>query len=99
MEMGTNGNILGKEFCYARNADVAVRNYRILHPEYDTMRAVAIGYADNKKHPGPFEMMPDDEQEYLHRIRDNSDEKYAMRKGDGIPMGGTFVPVGESELE
>ena len=93
VDMGTNGTVLGKEFCYARNSDIALEEYKKLHPEYDTFHFTLLGYANERKHPDPFEVMPSDEQEYLHKTRCEVGVKYAMQRKPSI----SFVKAGERE--
>jgi len=94
IEMGNNENSLGKDFCYARNAHIAVEEMKKIH-NFKICRAVVLGEADISRHPEPFELMPEDEKRYLNDKRGKIGEKYSARPS--ILSQGTFVPIGEMD--
>ena len=43
-------------------------------------KAYKLGETDYRKHPGPFEVLPKDEEDYLRKIRSTVGEEYAERR-------------------
>lgn len=82
VEMGHHPNVEEIAFCYARNKDYAVDNFRKAYKDrhYNLFRTFKVGMADFKKHPGPFELLPKDEEEYIRKIRSTVGEWYAERR-------------------
>lgn len=84
IEMGHHPNVEEIAFCYARNKDCAVANFQTIYKDrrYNLFRTYKVGMADNKKHPGPFELLPKDEEEYIRKIRSTVGEWYAERRNN-----------------
>lgn len=82
MEMGQYPDVAEIAFCYARNSDIATENMKIIFMDrrYNMFKAYKLGETDYKKHPGPFEVVPKDEEEYLRKIRSTVGEEYAERR-------------------
>ena len=80
--MGHNGAIERTEYCYARNSSTALYEYqqKFRDKKYDTFKAVVFGETNIKKHPGPFEEMPDDEVKIITERNIASAPAYSMRK-------------------
>ena len=84
IEMGHHPNVEEIAFCYARNKDCAVANFQTIYKDrrYNLFRTYKVGMADNKKHPGPFELLHKDEEEYIRKIRSTVGEWYAERRNN-----------------
>ena len=82
VEMGHHPNVEEIAFCYARNKDCAVDNFQMIFKDqrYNLFRTYKVGVADSKKHSGPFELLPKDEEEYIRKIRSTVGEWYAERR-------------------
>lgn len=80
-------------YCYARNAGLAIENYKQLFKEekYDHFRAKMFGEADVRVHDKPFEPMTKEEVEYISKNGLAKADAYAQRKST-LPQG-EFVPV------
>lgn len=84
VEMGHYPNVEEIAFCYARNKDFVVNSMRVIFKDrrYDMFKAYKLGETDYRKHPGPFEVLPKDEEEYLRRTKSTVGEEYAERRRD-----------------
>lgn len=84
VEMGHHPNVEEIAFCYARNKECAVSNFQKIYKDrrYNLFRTYKVGEADNKRHPGPFELLPKDEEEYIRKIRSTVGEWYAERRNN-----------------
>ena len=84
VEMGHHPNVEEIAFCYARNKEYAVDNFQMIYKDrrYNLFRTFKVGIANNKKHPGPFELLPKDEEEYIRKIRSTVGESYAERRNN-----------------
>lgn len=84
VEMGHYPNVEEIVFCYARNKDCAVDNFQTIYKDrrYNLFRTYKVGMANYKKHPGPFELLPKDEEEYIRKIRSTVGEWYAERRNN-----------------
>ena len=82
IEMGYHPDVKEIAFCYARNSDFAVDNMKLIFKDrrYNMFKAYKLGETDYKKHPGPFEVLPKDEEDYLRKIRSTVGEEYAERR-------------------
>lgn len=80
VEMGRNGEVLQKEFCYARNAVYAVDGMRKEYDSYTNYNAIPVGDVDINLHPGFYERVSQEEDAYLKTHRCTTGEKYSMRK-------------------
>lgn len=108
VEMGHHPNVEEIAFCYARNKDYAIDNFQMIYKDrrYNLFRTFKVGMADSRKHPGPFELLPKDEEEYIRKIRSTVGEWYAERRNNisGLFESAVFSPkrgdpVQESEDE
>lgn len=96
VEFRNNDELKETRFCYARNASVIKEEYRNLCKEYkyNHMDIIVFGAANIKKHPGPFEEMPQDEVNYLLSNNLGTANAYSNRKDNkGIPQDAMFVPA------
>lgn len=84
IEMGHHPNVEEIAFCYARNKDYVIDNFHMIYKDrqYNLFRTFKVGMADVKKHPGPFELLPKDEEEYIRKIRSTVGERYAERRNN-----------------
>lgn len=82
VEMGKFPEVKEIAFCYARNKDYAVDNMKVIFKDrhYDMFRAYKLGETDYIRHPGPFEVLPKDEEEFLRRTKSTVGEEYAERR-------------------
>lgn len=85
-------------FCYARNADTAIKGYKQIFKDekYDYYSAVMFGNADRKRHPGPFEIMTKEEADIVINKKLADADAYSNRREPMIPRvipSGEFVPV------
>lgn len=80
--MGHGDKVDKVSYCYGRNMGVVVPEYQKQFSEekYDSIKVKMIGIADIKKHPGPFEPMPQDEIDYILKNNIGQAEKYAYRR-------------------
>ena len=80
--MGHNDSIERTEYCYARNSSTALAEYtqKFKDEKYNTFKAVMFGEANRKKHPGPFEEMPEDEVKALKEHNIGNAPAYSMKK-------------------
>lgn len=108
IEMGHHPNVEEIAFCYARNKECAVSNFQKIYKDrhYNLFRTYKVGEADRRRHPGPFELLPKDEEEYIRKIRSTVGEWYAERRNnisrvlESIDFSGeSGDPVQESEAE
>lgn len=98
VEMGAHGAPAETRYCYARNAGVAVEEFKKICKDlkYDYFKATPFGDVDIKHHPGPFELMPEDEVAYIKQRKYGEAQLYSNRKdrrGPQIPEDAVFVPV------
>ena len=93
IDLGHNGTVEYQTFCYARNAKIATEYYKEKYHDkkYDTVKAVAFGTADEHKHPGPFEELPQEEINYLTSHHIGFEEVYSHKPN--IPTDGEFIPI------
>lgn len=84
VEMGHHPNVEEIAFCYARNKECAVSNFQKIFKDqrYNLFKTYKVGMTDNKKHPGPFELLPKDEEEYIRKIKSTVGESYAERRNN-----------------
>lgn len=84
VEMGNHPEVKEIAFCYARNSDVAVSSMQTIfkNRHYNMFKAYKLGETDYRKHPGPFEVLPKDEEEYLRKIKSTVGERYAERRSN-----------------
>lgn len=96
IEMGHYPNVDEIAFCYARNKEIVEENFKDISKKknFNLFRVYKIGIADNRKHPGPFELLPKDEEAYIRKIRSTVGELYAERRND-VP--GVFESIDVSK--
>jgi hypothetical protein len=84
VEIGHHPNVEKVEFCYARNSSYAIYNFQEIYKDqrYNMFKTYKVGEVDYKKHPGPFELLPKDEEEYIRKIRSTVGEEYAERRNN-----------------
>ena len=84
VEIGHHPEVEEIAFCYARNKDYAISSFQQIYKDrrYNLFRTYKVGEANNKKHPGPFELLPKDEEEYIRKIRSTVGEWYAERRNN-----------------
>lgn len=84
VEMGHHPDVKEITFCYARNKDCVLEHMKTIFKDrhYNMFRTYKLGETDPRKHPGPFEILPKDEEQYLRKIRSTVGEEYADRRRD-----------------
>lgn len=106
IEMGHYPNVEEVMFCYARNQNYVLEHFKKAYKDkhYNLFRTYKVGIADSIRHPGPFELLPKDEEEYIRKIRSTVGERYAERRRkisrileDTILDGGSGSIISESE--
>lgn len=82
ISMGHNGSAELTKYCYARNSSTAIHEYAEKYKDrkYDTFKAVMFAEASIRKHPGPFEEMPEDEVKIIEENNLANAPAYSMRK-------------------
>lgn len=93
VDLGRNGHIDRTEFCYARNKTVAQEYYKEKYrkEQYNTIKFIAFGTADPRRHPLPFQEMSQEELNYIISNNIGDGGPYPFRSS--LPSGGEFVPV------
>lgn len=108
IEMGHYPNVEEIMFCYARNQNYVLSHFKKAYKDkhYNLFKTYKVGIADSLRHPGPFELLPKDEEEYIRKIRSTVGERYAERRRkisrifeDTILEQGSWDPVSESQGE
>ena len=95
VELGHNDIVDEIKYCYARNSNIvkqALREY-CRQKKYNSIRTIAFGDADIKKHSGIYEELYEDEIRYLIEHNIGNEEAYSYRKDNTIPANGEFVSV------